>query len=88
MGASSLAGMLEVGSVDQALSWHLSSNHYPPIPSSVIPIAKRAIRLAQQGKWDSLVDLKGTCTFQGKSKAPVSECVRAWHLDQFLEQEG
>lgn len=84
MGAIALAGMLEEGTEEQALSWHFSSNHYPPIPLVVIPIAKAAIRLARKGKWDSLVNLKGTCTWRGAAKAPVSACIEGWHLEQFI----
>lgn len=85
MGAASLAGMLEVGSRDQALQWHLSCNHFPPLPSGVFALAKRAIRYANKGKWDTRIDLGAVCTFRGSRYAPVHECIRAWHLEQFVE---
>ena len=87
MGSLSLTDMLEHGSKDQALQWHLSSNHYPPLPAGVFALAKRAIRLANRGKWESKINLGNVGTFRGSRYAPVRECIRAWHLDQFLDSE-
>ena len=67
-----------------ALLWHLTGNHYPPLPTSLVPVAKRVIEKASRCEWDSNVRLPAGITYKGKSLAPVGECVQAWHLDAFI----
>ena len=86
MGHLAAEDMRAHASEDQALYWHLTSNHFPPI-GAMLPAAKEALRLARQGEWDSLVSLPDGATWRGKSKAPVRACVEAWHLDCFLDPE-
>jgi len=74
--------------LDTALSIHLSSNHYPPLPDCVLPLAKQAIQMANEGDWDGEVDLsEAGISWRGQSKAPVSACIEAWHLDCFLDEQ-
>ena len=75
-------------SLDQALSWHLQSNHYPPVPLSMLPVCKEAIEHANTGDWDTLLQLPKGVSFRGSEKAPVSEIVRAHHLNDFLADDG
>ena len=35
MGSLQAAEMAELMQMEQAIAWHLSSNHYPPIPASM-----------------------------------------------------
>lgn len=87
MGRLGVEDMLEHGTVEQALTWHLTSNHFPPIPVAIVPVAKRAILYANQGRWDSLLTLPPGMTWRGHTRAPVSACVDAWHLEAFLTRE-
>lgn len=73
--------------LDSALSHHLTANHYPPLPTSLIPVAKRVIAQANKGNWNAKVRLPKGISFRGSSLAPVSECIRAWHLEAFLRPE-
>lgn len=85
MGRLAAEGMLEMAGFDAALDWHMKTNHYPPLPSSLIPVAKIVIEKAKQGRWDARVKLPEGVSYQGKRIVPVSACVEAWHLDAFLE---
>ena len=87
MGRMALEGMLEQASEDQALRWHLSSNHFPPLPESLIPVAKRAIQAARRGQWSMKITLPEEFTWKGQSTAPVSACITEWHLDAFISEE-
>lgn len=93
MGSISAMGMKEqVGegnvSIDTALSWHLTSNHYPPIPSYMIPVAKRAIAKANRGEWEKKVRLPKDVEHRVYGKlVPVHEVVSHMHLDCFLDQD-
>lgn len=84
MGYLSAVDMREQAGDDVALRWHLISNHYPPLPESLLPVTKQVIDLARNEEWEELVTLPKGVSYRGKNKAPVSECVRAWHLNAFL----
>lgn len=73
--------------LDQALTWHLTVNHYPPLPLSILPAVKRAITQAKKGNWTANIRLPKGVSWRGQTKAPVHECVKAWHLDAFIQTE-
>lgn len=66
-------------SLDDSLSIHLRSNHYPPVHPVFIPIARKAIELANAGDWDAVIDMPN-----GISKS-VSGIIEGLHLDAFLD---
>ena len=86
MGRMQAEEMKDLAGLDQALSWHLQSNHYPPVPLSMLPICKEAIEHANTGDWDTLLKLPKGCSFRGSDKAPVSAIVEQHHLDTFLDE--
>ena len=89
MGYLGALGMAQAAPLDAALSWHFTSNHFPPLPTSLIPVAKRAIKAAQAGEWDRKLRLPTGMSWKGQRNAPVSACVEAWHLNAFIDnQEG
>lgn len=63
LGALAFSEQVEEGNVSlrAALSWHLRSNHYPPLPAFFIPVAERAIELGQAEEWDEDIDLPRFC---------------------------
>ena len=73
--------------IDLRLQWHFQENHYPPLPLSLIPVAKRAIQNCNNGDWDKKVRLPDLVEWKGKKLAPSDACVEAWHLDFFLDSE-
>lgn len=73
-------------SLDAALAWHLQSNHYPPIPSSMIPVCKRAIELANMGEYDGLIELpEGIEHRIYGTTVPAHSVIEYAHLDSFIE---
>lgn len=81
--ASEFAGLVEEGSVqlDQALTWHLRGNHYPPIHLDFLAPAKQAIELANEGDFTTEIELPN-----GKILT-VGAIVRGLHLDSFIQNE-
>ena len=71
----------EVIKRDVALKWHLRSNHYPPVHSSFIPIAKEAIEHANDEDWDHTIDMPNGLT------RTVAQIIEGLHLQSFLERE-
>jgi hypothetical protein len=87
MGRMQAEEMRDRMSLDQALSWHLQSNHYPPVPLSMLPICVAAIEATNDGDYKRLILLPDGVTFHGSDQAPANEIVRQHHLDSFLENE-
>lgn len=88
MGRSSLEGMLEMTDLDTALGWHLQSNHYPPVPSIMIPVASAAIDAANEGETDRLIELPDNVEFRdGRTAVEAWRIIESFHLDSFIEQD-
>jgi hypothetical protein len=80
--------LAEMGSItlEQAITWHLRSNHFPPIPTSMVPVCIEAIEYANAGDWDKLVSLPEGVGYKGLTSAPVHAIVEQHHLDAWIEQ--
>jgi hypothetical protein len=76
--------MAELADIDQALAWHLGSNHFPPIPSAMIPVAKDAIEAASDDDWDREIDLRGIVEWRDQTTAPAYALVDHMHLDPWI----
>lgn len=88
MGRSSLEGMLEMTNLDTALGWHLQSNHYPPVPSEMIPVASAAIDAGNDQDYDRLVQLPDGVEFRdGRNAVEAYRIIESLHLDTFIEQD-
>ena len=85
MGRGSAEEMIEYGGMKRALGWHLQSNHYPPVPGYMLPIAERAIELALKGKWNKEIELPEGVTFRDRSTATAAQVVESYHLSAFLD---
>ena len=98
MGATYTAGL--IGSVEDglltregAIEIHLRSNHYPPVPSSMVGPCLEAIDIVQRAQWGDAapnqpVTLPDGVTWQYSNCAPASVIVEEFHLDQFIDWEG
>ena len=72
--------------LETVLWWHLTANHYPPLPVSLIPACRRAIDLAAEGEYDKLVPVpRGLETREGKRSLTVREIVSMAHLLDLVE---
>lgn len=67
-------------SLETQIEYHLSSNHYPPVPKSMVSVCIEAIDLANEGDWYSRITLPQGTTFQGSDEAPVYAIVEQHHL--------
>lgn len=90
MGTTGALGMVEAvdrGWIDQegALRWHLTTNHFPPHPEELIPVAIKAIELAQGEEWEENVDLPENIEWKdGRIAVHAWEVIESLHLDSFL----
>lgn len=100
MGYMSALGMAAsvgegLGSFEQALSWHLASNHYPPVPASMVPVCMAAIAACEEEEPDRAIELAGGMTWRGgphgytrndppNKFAPAHAIVAGFHLEAFI----
>lgn len=70
--------------IDDILTWHLRSNHFPPVPISMLPICREAIAKANKGIHDDLIKLPDGVSYRGSEYAPVEAIIEQHHLDSFL----
>ncbi len=56
MGYMQSVSMAETNiSLEQGIRWHLQYNHYPPVPSVMVPVAVEAVRLCRDDKFDETI---------------------------------
>lgn len=70
--------------LEAQLQWHLSSNHYPPVPAEMVPVCIEAIDLANEGKWEAMVELPEGTLWRGREMSPVHAIVEQHHLDTWI----
>ena len=90
MGSLQAAEMAEMLSMEDAITWHLRSNHFPPIPTSMVPVCIEAIQNALDGNWTKLVSLPDGVGYRGLTAAPTDAIIEHHHLDPWVEldEEG
>ena len=67
-----------------ALEYHLTANHYPPLPRVMIDVAEAAIELANSDSWDEAIPMPRGIEFRGADFITVAGAVESLHLESFL----
>jgi hypothetical protein len=94
MGSVYAEGLTEIGlELHEQILVHLTSNHYPPVPKSMVEPCIEAIDNANAGEWDKRVDLPEGVTWKGETSAPTNTIVEQHHLEFWiieseLDEEG
>jgi hypothetical protein len=70
-----------------ALSWHLTSNHFPPVPDIMVEPCIEAIENAEIGDWDREISLPEGVGYKGLTVAPTWAMVEQHHLDSFINYD-
>jgi hypothetical protein len=73
--------------LEMSLSIHLQSNHYPPVPLSMVQPCIDAIDACWEEDYNALIELPEGVYWRGESHAPAHAIVEAHHLDAWLRQE-
>lgn len=88
MGLQNTLGFIESGiPLEQHLSYHLTSNHFPPVPTSMVQPCIEAIDAVNEGDYGRLISLPDGVGYKGLTVAPASAIVEQHHLDAFLDEE-
>jgi hypothetical protein len=82
--ASDLAG-IDALTLDQAVAIHLQSNHYPPVPLSMVEPCVKAIFAVNDWRADESIDLPEGVLYRGMTSAPAWAIVENHHLDAWTQ---
>ena len=74
-------------SIEVQLSWHLSSNHYPPVPETMVPVCIEAINAYNAGEYDAEIALPEGMSYRDNPEAPVDAIIEQHHLHAWLDEE-
>lgn len=80
MGYASALGMIEAVGRWESLPWHLSSNHYPPLPTTLVGACISAVTAVEDGDPQRSEGVE----YQGRRVAPAWAIVEGMHLDPFV----
>lgn len=68
-----------------SLSWHLTSNHYPPLPASLIETAENAIDACNEYEPERRITLPDGCTVNEQAEMEAWDVVEWLHLEFYLD---
>jgi hypothetical protein len=78
---------LDLGlSLEDSIAIHLSANHYPPVPRSMVQPCIDAIDAYYDEDYNRLITLPAPITWRDQNTAPANAIVEAHHLDAWLPQ--
>ena len=82
--ATELASMDLDLDLETAIGIHLQSNHYPPVPLSMVEPCIDAIDAYYDEDYNRLITLPAPITWRDQNTAPASAIVEAHHLHAWL----
>ena len=88
--AMDLATNLDI-SLENAIGIHLQSNHYPPVPLSMVQPCIDAIDAYYDEDYQRMIDMPMVgdfqITYRGSTQAPASAIISQHHLEFWLPEE-
>jgi hypothetical protein len=86
MGYTTALGIAETDlDLETKIGWHFTSNCYPPIPREMIAPAVAAIRLAEVGESDKVVEMPSGVEHRVHgSFVPAWVIINSLHLEAFV----
>jgi len=74
-------------SLEQSITIQLRSNHYPPVPYSMVPICIEAINAYNDGDYSKRIDLPEGVSWRGEESAPANAIIEQHHLENWIEYD-
>lgn len=71
-------------SLENSIAIQLRSNHYPPVPLSMVQPCIDAINACNNGDWRDEIQLPEGVSWRGKPTAPANAIVEGHHLSAWL----
>ena len=86
MGYNTATDLAESFDLEQAILIHLRSNHYPPVPSSMVQPCIDAIDAYYDEDYNKLIEMPEGVSYRGEKFAPASAIIEQHHLDAWLPE--
>lgn len=84
MGSMTAQELSTILDLEGSLKLHLTANHYPPVPVSMVQPCIDAIDAYHDEDYQRQIELPEGISWRGNSTAPASAIVKAHHLDAWL----
>jgi hypothetical protein len=84
MGYTTAQELAEILDLEGSLKMHLTANHYPPVPVSMVQPCIDAIDAYHDEDYDRPIKLPEGITWRDEEYAPAHAIVEAHHLDAWL----
>ena len=72
--------------LEMAISIHLQSNHYPPVPLSMVEPCIEAIDAYYDEDYDKLIEMPEGVSYRGDTHAPAHAIIDQHHLHAWLPE--
>jgi hypothetical protein len=79
--AQELASILDL---ESSIAMHLTANHYPPVPTSMVKPCIDAIDAYHDEDFNREIEMPEGVSYKGKTTAPAWAIVDQHHLDAWL----
>jgi len=73
--------------LEMAIGIHLQSNHYPPVPLSMVEPCIEAIDAYYEEDFDRAIEMPEGVSYRGQTHAPAWAIVQQHHLEAWLPEE-
>ncbi len=78
-------GLLELD-LETQIAIHLTSNHYPPVPRSMVQPCIDAIDAYYEEDYNKMIEMPEGVFYRGSKFAPASAIIEQHHLDAWLPE--
>ena len=87
MGYLQAVAMAEATDERTALVWHLTANHYPPVPAEMVDVCVNALdAVTERGDTEEWVELPDWVAWKGSTHAPAWAVMENFHLWPFADE--
>ncbi len=84
MGYTTAQELATILDLEGSIKLHLTANHYPPVPASMVQPCIDAIDAYHDEDYQREISLPDGITWRDKTSAPAHAIVEAHHLDAWL----
>lgn len=86
--AQELASGEFVQSLEQQIMLHFQTNCYPPVPLIMIPVAIKAIELANSEEFDTEIELPDGVLWRNQSTCTAGQAIDSLYLHAWLSDDS
>ena len=72
--------------LEMSISIHLQSNHYPPVPLSMVEPCIQAIDAYYEEDYNKMIEMPAGVFYRGSDLAPASAIIEQHHLEAWLPE--